>query len=202
MGRSRYRPGPCASRTGKHARAFLEGWRGSLIGDDVAGYKAGFEQRTEIACRAHARRKFYDLHTAKKSSVAAQALESIGQLYAIEAEASDLTSEERQQLHQALATPIIDELYHWLIEQRLRVPKGSATSKAIHYSLKRWSVLTRYLDDGDLPIDNNWVENHIRPSALGRKNWLIAGSLRSGQRAAAVMSLIRSAKNNGHDPYA
>lgn len=82
-----------------------------------------------------------------------------------------------------------------------RVP-GSATSKAIHYSLKRWPALKRYLEDGAVPIDNNWVENQVRPWALGRKNWLFAGSLRSGQRGAAIMSLIQSAKLNGHDPYA
>ena len=81
------------------------------------------------------------------------------------------------------------------------MPDGSATAKAIDYSLKRWSALIRYLDDGNLPIDNNWVENRIRPIALGRANWLFAGSLRAGQRAAAVMSLIQSAKLNGHDPY-
>ena len=191
------------SRAGRHARAFLEGWQGKLVCDDFAGYKAGFEQgMTEIACWAHARRKFYDLHAAKKSTVSAQALDIIGQLYAIEVKAKDLTTRERQQLRQARAAPIIDELYHWLIEQRQKVPKGSATSKAIHYSLKRWSALKCYLDNGDIPIDNNWVENQIRPWALGRKNWLFAGSLRSGQRAAAVMSLIQSAKINGHDPYA
>jgi hypothetical protein len=93
-------------------------------------------------------------------------------------------------------------LYNWLIAQRQKIPKGSATSKAIHYSLKRWPALVRYLDDGAVPIDNNWVENQVRPWAVGRKNWLFAGSLRSGQRAAAAMSLIQSAKINGHDPYA
>jgi transposase len=191
------------SRAGKHARAFLDGWQGKLVCDDFAGYKAGFEQgMTEVACWAHARRKFYDLHTAKQSTLAAQALDTIGQLYAIETEAKDLPAVERRQLRQARAAPIIDELYHWLIEQRQKIPKGSAISKAIHYSLKRWPPLTRYLEDGDIPIDNNWVENQVRPWALGRKNWLFAGSLRSGQRAAAVMSLIQSAKNNGHDPYA
>ncbi|MCB1732088.1 MAG: IS66 family transposase [Halieaceae bacterium] len=191
------------SRAGKHARAFLDGWQGKLVCDDFAGYKAGFEQgMTEVACWAHSRRKFYDLHTAKQSTLAAQALDIIGQLYAIETEAKDLSASERRQLRQARAAPIIDELYHWLIEQRQKVPKGSAISKAIHYSVKRWPALTRYLEDGDIPIDNNWVENQVRPWALGRKNWLFAGSLRSGQRAAAVMSLIQSAKNNGHDPYA
>lgn len=90
----------------------------------------------------------------------------------------------------------------WLRQQRQRVPGGSATARAIDYGLKRWAALTRYLDDGNLPIDNNWVENRIRPIALGRQNWLFAGSLRAGQRAAAVMSLIQSAKLNGLDPYA
>jgi transposase len=80
--------------------------------------------------------------------------------------------------------------------------RGSATAKAIDYSLGRWPALTRYIDDGSLPADNNWVENQIRPIALGRSNWLLAGSLRAGRRAAAVMSLVHSAKLNGHDPYA
>jgi len=75
------------------------------------------------------------------------------------------------------------------------------TARAIDYSLNRWAALTSYIDDGDLPIDNNWVENRIRPIAIGRQNWLFAGSLRAGKRAAAVMSLIHSAKLNGLDPY-
>lgn len=148
------------------------------------------------------RRKFYDLHVAKKSSIAEQALAYISQLYEIEATIKTKTEASRQAIRQAQSAPIIDALYDWLIAQRQRVPKGSATSKAIHYSLKRWTALTRYLDDGAVPIDNNWVENQIRPWALGRKNWLFAGSLRSGQRAAAAMSLIQSAKLNVHDPYA
>jgi len=85
---------------------------------------------------------------------------------------------------------------------RLKVPDGSAIAKALDYSLTRWTALTRYLDDGILPLDNNHLENQIRPIAVGRSNWLFAGSLRAGQRAAAVMSLIQSAKMNGHDPYA
>ena len=96
----------------------------------------------------------------------------------------------------------MDLLLKWLQVHREKVPKGSKTENAIHYSLKRWDALSRYLGDGRLPIDNNWVENQIRPWALGRKNWLFAGSLRSGQRAANIMSLIQSAKNNDLDPYA
>lgn len=81
------------------------------------------------------------------------------------------------------------------------MPEGSATAKAIDYSLGRWPALVRYIDDGELPADNNWVENQIRPVALGRNNWLFAGSHRAGQRSAAVMSLLQSARLNGHDPY-
>ena len=88
-----------------------------------------------------------------------------------------------------------------MLAQRDLVRNGSATAKALDYSLKRWVALTRYLDDGAVPIDNNPVENQIRPWALGRSNWLFAGSLRSGKRAAAIMSLIQSARMNGHDPY-
>lgn len=93
-------------------------------------------------------------------------------------------------------------LQDWMRLQRMKITDGSATAKALDYSLKRWQALTRYLDDAQLPIDNNWCENQIRPIAIGRSNWLFAGSLRAGQRAAAVMSLIQSAKLNGHDPYA
>lgn len=82
------------------------------------------------------------------------------------------------------------------------MPQGSAIAKAIDYSLRRWQALTRFVEDGRIPIDNNWIENQMRPIALGRKNWLFAGSLRAGKRAAAIMSLIQSAKLNGHDPYA
>lgn len=95
-----------------------------------------------------------------------------------------------------------DALHQWLTAQRQKVPEGSATAKAIDYSLKRWLALTRYIDDADLPADNNRVENQIRPIALGRQNWLFAGSLRAGQRAAAVMRLVHSARLNGHEPHA
>ncbi|MEC8880009.1 MAG: IS66 family transposase [Pseudomonadota bacterium] len=190
-------------RAGEHARAFLGDWRGKLVCDDYAGYKAGFgEGITEIGCLAHARRKFHDLHVANKSELAAQALEYIGALYGIERDLKDLPDHDRQRLRHEQARPIADALHRWMIAQRQKVPDGSGTAKALDYSLKRWAALTRYLDDGAVPIDNNRVENQIRPWALGRNNWLFAGSLRSGQRAAAVMSLIQSAKLNGHDPYA
>ena len=171
--------------------------------DDFAGYKASFGQGiTEIGCMAHARRKFYDLHAANQSQIAGDALAQIGQLYDIERQAKDLNHQQRLQLRQEQAKPILDLWHRWLLAQRQKVPDGSATAKAIDYSLKRWDALIRYCEDGAVPIDNNRVENQIRPWALGRSNWLFAGSLRSGQRAANVMSLIQSAKLNGHDPYA
>ncbi|MGB3070455.1 MAG: IS66 family transposase [Ottowia sp.] len=192
-----------SSRAGEHCRAFLSNWRGKLVTDDYAGYKAGFAAGiTELGCMAHARRKFHDLHVNHQSQIAAQALELFGALYGIEREVAQLPAQERQRIRQARARPVAETLHRWLLAQRLRVPDGSGTARAIDYSLKRWQALTRYLDDGDAPIDNNWVENQIRPWAVGRSNWLFAGSLRGGQRAAAIMSLIQSARLNEHDPYA
>jgi len=193
-----------SSRAGAHARTFLADWQGKLVTDDYSGYKQSFKQGgiTEIACMAHARRKFYELHVANKSEIAAQALASFKALYAIEAEAKDLTAKEREQQRQEKARPILEKLHDWMLAQRTLVPDGSGTAKALDYSLKRWTALTRYLEDGCVPIDNNHIEQQIRPLALGRKNWLFAGSLRAGQRAAAVMTLIQSAKLNGHDPLA
>lgn len=123
-------------------------------------------------------------------------------LYDVEREAADLDTADRWSIRQARGRPIADKLQAWLIAHRQKVPDGSATAKAIDCSLKRWVALTRYLDDSALPIDNNWVENRIRPVALGRSNWLFAGSLRAGKRAATIMSLIESAKLNGLEPLA
>ena len=191
------------SRAGEHARNFLGTWNGKLVCDDFAGYKASFELGiTEIGCMAHARRKFFDLHAANKSQLAEQALHSIGGLYEVERHAKEMSVEDRWRLRQETAVPIAEKLHEWMLAQRELVPEGSATAKALDYSLKRWVALTRYLEDGAVPIDNNQVENLIRPWALGRSNWLFAGSLRSGKRAAAIMSLIQSARMNGHDPYA
>lgn len=191
------------SRAGEHARTFLGDWQGKLVCDDYGGYKAGFQQGIiEIGCAAHARRKFFDLHASNKSQIAEQALKFFAALYDVEREAVDLTPDKRRALRQLHAKPVAEALRTWMTGQRKLVPEGSAIAKALDYSLKRWEALTRYLEDGDVPVDNNWVENQIRPWAVGRANWLFAGSLRAGQRAAAIMSLIRSAQLNGHDPYA
>ena len=193
----------CESRAGEHARAFLGEWKGALVCDDFSGYKQSFALGvTEAGCMAHSRRKFFDLHASNKSDIAGQALTYIGQLYEIEREVKSLSAEERQKVRQTRSKPLSDAMHEWMQLQRQKITDGSATAKALDYSLKRWGALTRFLDDGQLPIDNNWIENQIRPIAIGRGNWLFAGSLRAGQRAAAVMSLIQSAKLNGHDPYA
>ena len=198
------------SRGGQHPREFLkldaqDGalWQGTLVVDDFSGYKACFELgMTEAGCMAHARRKFHELWTHHGSSVGAQALKYFHKLYAVERDVQDVDPDERRRIRQRRSRRYAALLHRWLTAQRRHIPDGTATAKAIDYSLKRWQALTRYIDDARLPIDNNRVENHIRPIALGRNNWLFAGSLRSGKRAAAVMSLIHSARLNGHDPYA
>ena len=191
-------------RSGVHAREFLSGWSGKLICDDYSGYKALFERGViEIGCMAHARRKFHDLYANHRSDIAVEALDYFAELYKIEHQAREhkLDAEGRRQLRQQRSKPVAESLRQWLTRQLAQVPDGSATAKAIKYSLGRWAALTRYLEDGDLPIDNNHLENRIRPVAIGRGNWLFAGSLRAGRRAAAIMSLIQSAKLNGHDPH-
>ena len=193
----------CESRSGEHARRFLGDWRGCLTCDDFSGYKALIANGvTEVGCLAHARRKFFDLHAANQSQIAEFVLQQFARIYEIEREVKELGAEQRQAIRQQQTKPLLDALQQWMALQRQKVPEGTASAKALDYSLRRWEALTRFIDDGQLPVDNNWIENQIRPIAIGRNNWLFAGSLRAGQRAAAVMSLIQSARMNGHDPYA
>lgn len=190
------------SRAAAHPKGFLASWRGKLVCDDYSGYKGLFANGvTEIGCLAHARRKFNDLWVNHKSPLAEEALQLFGKLYDVEREARELSGEQRQRMRQLESKPIVDKLREWLLLHRQRATDGTAIAKAIDYSLGRWTALIRFIDDGTLPIDNNWIENRIRPIALGRSNWLFAGSLRAGKRAAAIMSLIQSARLNGHDPY-
>ena len=193
----------CESRAGAHARSFLEGWQGSLVCDDFSGYKALMAQGIiEVGCLAHARRKFFDLHATSKSVVAESALLQFGRIYEVERDLQTSTAAQRLRQRQSHAKPLLDALHLWMLQVRQKVPEGSATARALDYSQRRWEALTRFVSDGRLPIDNNHIENQIRPVAIGRNNWLFAGSLRAGQKAAAVMSLVQSARLNGHDPYA
>ena len=134
--------------------------------------------------------------------MAQEALNRIAKLYAVEAEARDLSTEARKQLRADKSLPLLAALHDWLQQTRLRTAPNTATAKAIDYSLKRWAALRRYAETGDLPIDNNPVENCIRPIALGKKNWLFTGSERAGQRAAVIQTLLGTAKLNGLDPSA
>ena len=189
------------SRAGAHARAFLYGWRGHLMVDDYAGYKAMFvDGPTELACLAHIRRKFFDVHTAGGSPVAEQALHRIAKLYGIEQQGAGLDPLQRLLLREQQAQPALVELHAWLLASQRTVAAGSGTAKTIDHALKRWPALQRYATSGTLPIDNNPVENAIRPIAIGKKNWLFAGSERAGRRAAAIQSLFATAKLNGLDP--
>lgn len=191
------------SRAGRHAREFLSGWKGQLMVDDFGGYKALFAGGvTELACLAHARRKYFDLNAAQTNPIAQEALQRIAALYAIEATGRDMDILARTQLRQEQTHPQLQSMHDWLLRTRVNVANGGGTAKAIDYSLKRWKALSRYATDGRLPIDNNPVENVIRPIAIGKKNWLFAGSERAGKRAAAIQTLLATAKLNGLDPAA
>jgi len=193
----------CTSRSGKHARRFLGDYSGALMVDDYVGYKAMFASgMTELGCWAHARRKFVDQHKASGSPVAREAIERIAVLYHIEAQAKDMTPEARHAHRQQYAVPMLQAIKTWLEHLRPQILGNSGTANAIDYTLRRWPALTRYADNGAYPIDNNPIENAIRPIALGRKNWLFAGSETAGKRAAAIMSLLATAKANGHEPQA
>lgn len=195
-----------AGRSGRHAQNFLQNWQGHLLVDDYGGYKALFSANaspcTELGCWAHARRKFFDLHQANGSPMAFEALRHIGALYAIEAEGKHLTRDARQQLRAAKSLSALHALHDWLMQTRMQTANGGGSAKALDYTLRRWPSLIRYAQTGHLPIDNNPVENTIRPIAIGKKNWLFVGSERAGKRAAAIQTLFGTAQLNGLDPAA
>jgi transposase len=196
----RYSP----DRKGEHPRAHLDNFHGILQADAYSGFGHLYEggRIREAGCWAHARRAFYELHQANQSPVAAEALERIGALYAIEAEIRSRPPDERAAIRQARAGPLLDALREWLRHTASRVSKKSELAKAIAYVLTRWSAFTRYCDDGRVEIDNSAAERALRAVALGRKNYLFCGSDAGGERAAAMYSLIGTAKLNGLDPQA
>ena len=149
---------------------------------------------------AHVRRKFYDLEVAHHSPVAQEALERIGALYAIEREIRGRPAEERRTLRQARARPLLESFRTWLDSCLPKLSQKSDTTAAVKYALGRWEALTRYAEDGQLEIDNNAAERALRAVALGRKNYLFAGSDAGGERAAILYTLIGTAKLNGLDP--
>ena len=185
-------------RKGEHPRAHLQRFTGVLQADGYAGFERLYGERIqEAACWAHVRRKFYDINVAHASPIAAEALARIGRLYAIEAEIRGRPPDERAAARNARAGPELEALQAWLHATLTTLSKKSELAVAIRYALSRWAALTRYRDDGRLEIDNNAAERSIRPVALGRKNWLFAGSDDGGERAAAIYSLLGTAQLNG-----
>ena len=157
---------------------------------------------TEVACWAHVRRKFFDVHKANGSPIASEALERIGALFEIERTMAGKSPEQRRAVRQSLAKQRLDKLAEWLDRQLKLLSGKSELAGAIRYARSRWDALTAYVDEGRLEISNNAAENAIRPVTLGRKNWLFAGSDAGGDRAAIFYTLIRSAKLNGLEPEA
>ena len=190
-------------RGGENPRRVLQNFCGTLVTDDFSGYHALAQQGVTAAlCMAHARRKLFDAYKLTGSQIAGQAVLLIAKLYEIERDARGLDPPARREMRQQRSRPAALALHEWLTTERVKLARADATAKAIDYALSNWRALTRFLDDGDIPIDNNAAENAIRPLAVGRKNWLFVGSQQAGERAAAIMSLIETAKLNGHDPWA
>ena len=195
-------------RAGEHPEQHLSGYAGLMQADAYAGfnrlYGANRKPRPiiEAACWAHGRRKFFDLARISKAPIAAEAVERIDALFAIEREINGMTTQERARVRQERSRPLTVELQNWLREQRARVSKSSDIGKAIDYSLKRWEAFMRFLHDGRLCMSNNAAERELRAVAIGRKNWTFAGSDEGGRRAAAIYTLIATAKLNDIDPQA
>jgi len=191
-------------RKGDHPQQHLRDFHGTLQADGYAGFNRIYESGRvqEAACWAHVRRKFFDLHQSHASPMAGEALSRIGQLYAIESEIRGRSPDERREIRQVRSRPLLESLHDWLRTSLGKLPKKSAVTSAINYALGRWSALLRFCDAARLEIDNNAAERALRAVALGRKNYLFAGSDSGGERAAAMYSLIGSAKLNGLNPEA
>jgi transposase len=192
------------NRQGQHPQSHLAGFSGVLQADAFPGYDKIFAdgQVREAACMAHARRKLHDLHVKKATPTTTEALRRIGELYAIEAQIRGQPPDQRQQIRQAQSRPLLDSLEIWLRQRLLTLSTQSDTTKAINYLLNQWQALIYYCDDGTAEIDNNIAENALRGCCLGRRNYLFLGSDSGGELAAAMYSLIGSARMNGIDPEA
>jgi transposase len=189
-------------RKGEHPRQHLKNFKGGLQADAYAGFHHLYGDGAiyEVACWAHARRKFHEIHVIHASPTTTEALARIGALYAIEDEIRGKPADLRLTIRQARARPLLDDLRKWMEKALRSLSAKSETAAAIRYALSRWRALTRYINDGRLEIDNSAAERALRAVALGRKNFLFAGSDAGGERAAAMYSLIGSAKLNGLDP--
>ena len=191
------------NRTRDGPATFLADYKGYLQADAFSGYDGIYAggDVIEVACWAHARRKFHDARTTDRERAHA-ALAFIRHLYAVERQARELEPEQRRKLRQERSGPLLDRFREWLDAQALAVLPQSPMGQAVGYTLGQWTALCRYLDDGDLAIDNNPAERQLRAVAVGRKNWLFVGSDRGGRRAAIAYSIIATCKRHEVDPFA
>jgi transposase len=195
-------------RGGAHVERHLAGWAGLMQADAYAGFNQLYDARRkpkpiiEVACWAHARRKFFEFAELTKAPIALGAVERIDALFAIEREINGDPIETRRAVRQERVKPLIDALHAWLRQQRAKLSAKNDLAKVIDYSLKRWAALTRFLDDGRLCLSNNAAERALRAIAVGRNNWTFCGSDTGGERAAAIYTLIETAKLNDVDPRA
>ena len=189
-------------RKGEHPRRHLKDFKGALQADAYSGFHHLYEGGAiyEVACWAHARRKFHDIHVVHASPTTTEVLARIGALYGIEEQIRGRPAELRCSIRQTRARPLLDELHLWMEKTLRSLSTKSETAGAIRYALSHWRALTRYVDDGLLEIDNNAAERALRAVAIGRKNYLFMGSDSGGQRAASLYSLIGTARLNGLDP--
>jgi transposase len=191
-------------RKGEHPQWHLARFEGILQADAFAGFNKLYEGGAiqEAPCMAHIRRKFFDLMKAHHSPIATEAVERIAALYRIEREIKGRSADERRTVRAARARPLFDDLRRWLEQALIQLVPKSETAAAIHYALGLWDALARYLDDGRIELDNMIAERALRPVAVGRRNYLFAGSDNGGQRAAVLYSLVGTARLNGLDPEA
>ncbi|ECI4527881.1 IS66 family transposase [Salmonella enterica subsp. diarizonae] len=192
-------------RGSKYPTEYLKGWSGKLVVDGYPAYETLANQNHGIVlsgCWAHARRRFADLYKTSKDPRAAAVLRQIAGLYRLEKKIRHRPVEKIRQWRQRYARPVLEKLWEWLEQQKNRCPENSALGKAIAYALKRRVALSRFLEDGAVPLDNNVCERAIKPVVMGRKSWLFAGSVAAGERAAKIMSLLETAKMNGLEPHA
>jgi transposase len=195
-------------RSGAHAECFLDGFTGIMQADAFSGfgrlYKASRQPGplTEAGCWAHARRGFFELAELQKAPIAIEAVKRIDKLFDIEREINGCSAEQRRIIRNERSRPLVEDLETWLRQQRVRLSAKSKTANAIDYLLKRWLAFIRFLDDGQICLSNNAAERSLRGIAIGRRNWTFAGSDAGGHRAAAMYTLIETAKLNGIDPRA
>jgi transposase len=195
-------------RSGEHPCRHLAGYAGILQADAYAGFNDLYHPArkpgpiTEAACWAHGRRKLFVLADVAKAPLAIEAVRRVDAIFDVERDINGLPATQRHTMRQLRVAPIVTSLETWMRGERGRLSRHADVAKAMDYMLKRWDAFTRLLDDGRICLTNNAAERTLRGIALGRKSWLFAGSDRGGERAAAMYSLIATAKLNGVDPRA